>query len=130
MPQTERSMWKDMMELRAQERREDREDEMSERMAKSQAIIDFARFTKEVEKSAILSEAFETGDFTKIDKMIDMFEKISKKLSINSFAQLCQTVESTKVLSEALENGDYTVIDKIIDTAPRTRRDDSYEDRS
>lgn len=130
MPDTERSMWKDFMELRAQERKEDREDEMSERMAKSQSTLDFVRFTKEVEKSAILSEALESGDFTKVDKIIDMYKKISKKMSINSFAQLCQTVESTKVLSEALESGDYTVIDKITDTAPRTRGEDPYEGKS
>lgn len=43
---------------------------------KSQASREFAAFARDVEKSEILSEAFNSGDFTKVDKMVDLKKRI------------------------------------------------------
>lgn len=73
MPET---MLATMLEISTRQRQEDRADEMYGRMMKSQASREFAAFARDVEKSEILSEAFNSGDFTKVDKMVDLKRRI------------------------------------------------------
>ena len=86
MPETMLAMM-NIMELNAQERKEAREDaaaredamyELYERLMKNQAAQSFAQFSREVEKSDILSDAFNSGDFTKVDRLLELYEHISK----------------------------------------------------
>ena len=123
-------LYASMMGINTQMQKQALDREVAQEMLKTQRIQAVVTFIKQIEKIDILNEAIETGDFTKVDKIIDMYKKISKELPANSLAQLCKAVKSTEVLSEALESGDYTVIDKITDGAPRTRGDDPYENKS
>lgn len=73
MPET---MLATMLEISARQRQQDREDEMCDRLMKSQASREFAAFARDVEKSEILSEAFDSGDFSKVDKMVELKKRI------------------------------------------------------
>lgn len=65
-----------MMNINTQLQKQNLDRELTQEMMRNQRVQSATMFFNQIGKINILNEAFDTGDFTKVEKMFELYDRV------------------------------------------------------